>query len=294
MDPDLAAALDAGNGLLRRREHPHLANKVDVALRRRRLAALLPGIYCRAEEASSLVLRGRAACLADPDAVIVGPAASVLSGTGPALDPPELVTVASLRLRAPRVGYRWERRLVPPGLVRRVGGVRVATRPLLALDEASTRPDAVEEALRTGVSASSLVTALSLTPGRRGNRARRRRVGGAVDGAWSAAEARAHAALRRARIAGWRANVGLWDRRGEVKLGYGDILFGEVGLVVEIDGAQHTTAEARRQDAARDLAMARAGWEVVRIPATLVMRTPGEFVAIVRDLLATRAGRASG
>ena len=49
MDPDLAAALDAGNGLLRRREHPHLANKVDVALRRRRLAALLPGIYCRAE-----------------------------------------------------------------------------------------------------------------------------------------------------------------------------------------------------------------------------------------------------
>ena len=67
-----------------------------------------------------------------------------------------------------------------------------------------------------------------------------------------------------------------------------------MGLVVEIDGAQHTTAEARRQDAARDLAMARAGWEVVRIPATLVMRTPGEFVAIVRDLLATRAGRATG
>jgi very-short-patch-repair endonuclease len=39
----------------------------------------------------------------------------------------------------------------------------------------------------------------------------------------------------------------------------------ELGIVIELDGGQHTTNEAQHYDARRDAYMKRLGWRVVRI-----------------------------
>jgi very-short-patch-repair endonuclease len=55
-------------------------------------------------------------------------------------------------------------------------------------------------------------------------------------------------------------------------------------LVVEVDGdAYH--AERAAADGSRDEALGRAGYRVLRLPASLVERRLGEAVALVRDAL---------
>jgi very-short-patch-repair endonuclease len=62
-----------------------------------------------------------------------------------------------------------------------------------------------------------------------------------------------------------------------------DLLAPELRLVVEIDGAYH---EARRDaDARRDRALVRAGYRVLRLDASLVMRDTGAAVARVRQAI---------
>jgi len=289
MNPELASALEAAQGVVRRREHPGMRHALDAALQRGELIAVLPGVYAAAADAAGFVTRARAACRVDPDAVVVGEAAAFVLGWVPA-EPPE-VTVATLRLRTPCRGFRWERRRIPAGLHRVHDGYRIATKAMTALDLTTNREDALELALRKGVTPAELTRALALTPHRRGNADRRRQVTQTSEQPWSPAERKAHAALRRARISGWQANRALYDRRGEVRLGYGDLVFAAYRLVIEIDGDTHRTSEGWSRDAARDLALARAGWEVVRIPASVVLRSPKEFVAIVRELLDARAAR---
>ena len=63
-----------------------------------------------------------------------------------------------------------------------------------------------------------------------------------------------------------------------------DFLAPSVRLIVEVDGATHvdrTTADARR-----DRALERLGYQVLRLPASLVMREPLAAVARVRAALA--------
>ena len=288
MNPTLAALLDAGAGVLRRRDHPDLNHLMDGALRRGELVRVLPGLYARPTDARTLIGRARAVCLADPDAVVTGEAAAFLLRWR-SFEPGEL-TVATLRLRTPYAGFRCERRAIPSGLSRRVDGYRVTTKAMTALDLAATREDALEFALRHGVSPEDLRVALALTPHRRGNETRRRGVRDMGSQPWSPAERRAHTALRKGRISGWSANRAIFDRRGE-KLGYGDLVWRAHGLILEIDGATHRTPEGVARDTTRDLAFARAGWEVVRVPASLVLGDPVGFVELVRELLATRAGR---
>lgn len=288
MHPTLTPALDAGRGVLRRRDHPHLVNHVDAAVRNGGLVRLLPGVYTRPPDASRVEVRARAACLADPAAVVTGDAAAFLLGWQ--ATQPGVVSVATLRLRTPHPGYRWERRSIPERLSRRVDGYRVTTKAMTALDLAAEHDDVLEFALRHGVRPDELRLALTLTPHRRGNRARRRGVRDMVSQPWSVAERRAHAALRRGRISGWQANRAVYDRHGQ-KLGYGDLVWEESRLIIEIDGATHRSPEGMARDAARDLAFARAGWEVVRVPASLVLRDPAGFAALVREVLSSRTGR---
>ncbi len=289
MHPTLSTALAAGFGVIARRDHPELAGAIDVALRRGELRRLLPGTYARADRATSLVVRARAVCVADPDAVVTGLAAAILGGRE-GLRAPATLTVASQRLRRDRPGFRFQRRRIAPELVRTLDGVRFTTRALTALDLAVERGlDELDDALRRGAEPHELQRALLLTPGRRGHAPLRRAVEDLRDRPWSPLEREAHRLLRDAGIGGWRANVGLWDARGERRIGYGDLVFSDHGLVIELDGASYHTDPAR--DAARDLALVRAGWEVIRIGAGLVRKSPQEFINVVRDILRTREYR---
>ena len=53
-------------------------------------------------------------------------------------------------------------------------------------------------------------------------------------------------------------------------------------LVVEVDGGYHGSAERQRSDARRDKRLERAGYNVLRIPATLVVSDVQRAVQLVR------------
>lgn len=60
-------------------------------------------------------------------------------------------------------------------------------------------------------------------------------------------------------------------------------------LDIEIDGAEyHSSEEAIASDRIRDEFMRARGWDVLRIPAKVVFRSPQEAVRRVRDRIATR------
>lgn len=288
MHPDLAP-LVAGHGVVARRTHPALCHAMDAALKAGELVRVLPGAYARPSEAGTVLVRARAVHLVDPDAVVTAHAAAHLLGWEGV--PPRDMVVATRRQPAPVPGIIWERRPLDRTLSRLLDGYRIASKALVALDLSDSVEDAVERALRHGVTPEALQAALALTPNRRGNGTRRMRLAQTRDRPWSVLERKAHAHLRRAGVRGWQANRAIHDRRGE-RIGYGDLVFAAHGLVIELDGRlDHSRPADRARDQARDLAFARAGWEVVRIPSSMVLRTPREFVAAVTDILATRAGR---
>lgn len=292
MHPDVAAALTAGRGLVVRRQHPGLKHAIDHALRTGELERVLCGIYAHAADAHDLAVRARAARLADPNAIVTGAAAAVLGGWKH-IAAPEEITIASHGLRRPQPGFRFERRHIDPTLTRRMDGYVVTTRALTALDLAVAHGDAqLEDALRHGVELRQLKQALLLSPGRRGFAHLREVVHMMRDRPWSPLELAAHKLLRQAHVTGWDANRAIYDRRGEELLAYGDLVWATLHLIVELDGwDSHGRPDARSRDAARDLSLAREGWEVVRIESALVFRQPSAFVRAVQDIVRTRLAR---
>lgn len=287
MHPDLDAALSAGRGVMARRNHPRLKGIIDGAVRRGELTRLLPGIYARTAEARSLEIRARAARLAEPNAIVTGAAAAVLGGWAH-VPPPRDITIATEGLRTTQPGYRFERRRVDPTLTRRMDGYVITARPLTALDLAVEQGDAaLADALRLGVPLLDLNRALILSPGRRGFARLRTTLAMMRDRPWSPLELEAHKLLRQAHVTGWEGNRAIYDARGEELLAYGDLVFGALGLDIELDG-RHVHASARSRDLARDLRLARHGWQVVRVASDLVFSSPAEFVAAVRDIVRLR------
>lgn len=291
MHPQLAHELDRAHGVLDRRKHPGLRHQVDHAVRQGLLVRVLPNIYARPDHADSLETRARAVCLSDPDAVVTGRAAAEIGGWT-ALGRPTALDVATPRVHDAWRGVRLERRRVPRGLVRTVDGVRITTFPLTALDLALREgPARLDDALRRGIELDRIREALTATPRRRGYAGLRRELDLVRDRPWSRLECAAHELLRGASITGWRANRAILAGPGE-RVGYGDLVFEDLWLVVELDGSgYHSEDGDATRDKVRDLRLARLGWEVVRLGSEVVFKTPEEFVAIVRDLVRTRQRR---
>ena len=57
-------------------------------------------------------------------------------------------------------------------------------------------------------------------------------------------------------------------------------------LVVEVDGGYHTAPDRQRSDARRDKRLKRAGYRVLRLPATLIVSNLAAAVAAIRAALA--------
>lgn len=72
-------------------------------------------------------------------------------------------------------------------------------------------------------------------------------------------------------------------------LGYeADFLWPEVRLNVEIDGPQHNTLAAKRDDAQRDRILAAAGYTTLRFTDDDVMERPGEVLKAVSAWVSNR------
>ena len=108
---EIGHLLRTGHGVIRRCDHPHLATSLTYLVTIGRLAAVLPGIYAESSTAGLAGTRMRAAAAREPNGVLTGAAAARLTFW------PEVVldeiSVAVPSRRAPRVGFRWERRTIP-------------------------------------------------------------------------------------------------------------------------------------------------------------------------------------
>ncbi|GAA1039225.1 type IV toxin-antitoxin system AbiEi family antitoxin domain-containing protein [Virgisporangium ochraceum] len=125
--------------------------------------------------------------------------------------------------------------------------------------------------------------------GRRGAPRLVRLIRDASGGAHSAAERRAAALLRAARITGWAANAEIRDSTGLI--GYGDLVFATERVVVELDGwAFHSDPHSFQRDRTRQNRLVAAGWMVLRFTWTDLHDRPDAVIATIRAAL-RRAGR---
>ncbi|MFT3875735.1 MAG: DUF559 domain-containing protein [Propioniciclava sp.] len=291
MRTPLTQALADGRGVVTRDAYPHLIHVIEHAARRGELVRLLPGVYVTADDAGDVRLRARAASVADPDAVITGVSAAIIGGWD-GFATPDAVTVACPRQRRPQAGFAFERRVIDRAFIKRVDGIPVTTFPLTALDLAAEfGDDRIDDALRRGVDPAKLKQALAYSGKRRGFAALRPVVESVRDRPWSKLERLAHEQLRAAGVTGWRANRAIYATHDQ-RVGYGDLVFYDLSLIIELDSvAHHGSYDARARDTMRDRRLQRLGWEVIRVPSDLVLHHTDEFVAIVRDIVTSRASR---
>lgn len=283
MDARLKPLFDAGPVV--RSDHPQMIAQFDYALSKREIVAPFPGVYLLAAAASSHALRVKALLLADPGMILTHASAAHAHGWEPA---PDAVVAASTR--RPRPGYTLVRRQIPPAFVARSGGVPRTSRAWTALDlaRAGRGPTALDDALRRRVPLADLHAALAASPHVPGNEQLRRWLADSRTQPWSPAERAGHEALTRHGVRGWVANHRvIVDADTAFDL---DIAFRSLRLAIEIDGLTHHEGRgAFERDRRRDVALARLGWQVVRFPASWVLRSPASFADAVAGVLAARA-----
>ncbi len=286
MNPHLEAALDTGRGFVARSALPTHQGAIQGALQRGDIVAVLPGIYARAATASDLSTVARAVRLRDPDAVVIRESAAHLQGWWE-VPRPEKLQVASVRLRTSR-RLTLERRAIPRHLTRTLDGLRTTSRAMTAVELVDTLgPVALDNALRRGVPLAELRRAAESRLHCRGVVGRRWWVARSSTRPFSPAERAAHEALRAASLGGWTANAPILDERGDV-IGYGDLVFDDLDLVLEIDGRHHLVDPQLSRDRRRDRRFATRGWMVVRLPADLALSEPAAFVDEARDIVSAR------
>jgi very-short-patch-repair endonuclease len=108
----------------------------------------------------------------------------------------------------------------------------------------------------------------------------REALGLAADGADSVAEVDVLRLVRRAGLPEPGRQVRILGRRHDLAV----LLPDGRTLVIEVDGPQHESPEARWADAAHDADLAAAGVVVLRIPAYAVRHHPDEVVARLREI----------
>lgn len=116
----------------------------------------------------------------------------------------------------------------------------------------------------------------------------REALGLSSDGADSVAEVDVRRLVRRAGLPDPARQVRILGRRHDLAL----LLPDGRTLVIEVDGPQHESPEARWADAAHDADLTAAGVAVLRIPAYAVRQHPDEVVARLRRIRFTAAGDA--
>lgn len=253
-------------------------------LRQGEITAVLPGVYVAAGMAEVREALLAAAMVWDPDAVIVGRTAAALQ-FWPELAAQSIDLALPMRRRAAPTRFRIVHRVIPGQWVNRATGFRCTHPALTAVDLCPELGGAViEQVLRSRqVTLGHLESALVDTPGRAGNRQRRRWLVHSVGRPWSSAEREAQQLLRDGGIDGWVGNRPL---RVRGHLYYPDILFRRQRLVVEIDGFQHARdPEVFQSDRIRQNAFTLDGYATLRYTTHDVRHDRERLLHEVRTML---------
>jgi very-short-patch-repair endonuclease len=270
--------------------------RIDDLLRRRVWARVLPGVYAVDADPCSTMTRIRAAWLwAGEDSVVGGSAAAWWHGLTTGMPSVVEVFVPPHRSRRPQFGVRLIRGEVPESDRTSARGIRLTTVPRTCLDLARwNQNDLLDVALRI-----RKLTPLELPPSL--NRSRRRRgqvrakriAAAAIRNPWSKSELLAQRLLTEAGITGWIANPRVSSALGEV---YPDIAFEAVKVGIEIDGRRfHDEAidpEAFEKDHQRQLALARAGWMIIRVTVRQLLEQADLVIATIRSVITERLAAA--
>lgn len=274
------------DGAIARRNHPELQSALRHLVRRGELVSVLPGVYARWDEATTVRTRVRALMVTDPDAVVTGRTAAHLS-FWPQL-PVDRVTAAVRHARPSSPGFSFVKRTIPPELIVHRNRVRLTSPALTALDLCDVvGGDAIDQVLRTKMSTlSQLHQAMRLNTGRDGNRRRWQLLLDSRDEPWSAAERRCHRLLRAGGITGWRSNLPVEIDGLSYFL---DVGFEKLKLALEIDGREHHIGvEAFETDRWRQNRMVLDGWMVLRFTWRMLEDHPEKVIEMVRQALALR------
>jgi very-short-patch-repair endonuclease len=285
MGESAAELLRAAGGVVRVNGDPASRRRLHYLAGRGELARPLPGVFVAPTALTHLPTLALAAMRCDPNAVITGRTAAAFT-YWPEL-PASVVEVATNYARRDVPGFRFSQRVVPPELVQTLGGVRLTTPALTALD-LCTGPAgaaAIDRALQLrATSVPELRRALSLTPGRPGNGIRRELLRDVKTEGCSPLERTGHRLLRRAGIRNWVAN------RRYLVLGRStrpDVRFLRVRLILEFDGFTfHSSREAFDGDRRRQNPFELVGFTVLRYTDAL-LDDPDEFITQVRHGLRT-------
>ncbi len=250
---------------------------------------MLPAVYGVDVDPCAAGTRIRAAWLwAGDGAVVTGAAAARWLGLTTAMPP-----VIELAAPPPRGSTRADgvvvgRVIIPPEEQQWNDGIVVTSAVRTCLDLARQgKANHLETALRTGrLRVQQLPASLEWSEHRWGQRRARAAVEAVADNPWSYAERIAHQLLRGAGITGWVANKPTPVLGGVV---YPDISFEEIKLAIEIDGRLHhdeaKDSEAFERDHARQLALALAGWFVIRVTVRQLLDEPAVVIATIRRVV---------
>lgn len=285
VDPLLEAALNEGHGLIAWGDVPPIRRRLRSAIARGELVKVAPGLYATPEFAATYDCRLRTVFKLDPDAVLVDDSAAWLARWR--RTEPEYVTCTSTKLRPPP-GIKVTRRTIDPHHITIREGWRVTDPLWTALDLAHLYGgDAIDTALRSGITLEKLRRCFASMPQRAGRRRVRWLLDDSRDLPWSEAERAAHRILRAAGISGWKTNYRV--RRPNGQRAFFDIAFPKLMLALEIDGFEfHSDPRQIERDKARDWEFTQQGWHVVRVPASLVLHHPAEFLAGLIEILRQR------
>lgn len=248
---------------------------------------MLPRVFLVAGHPQTDAARVRAAALwVGTSGAVSGPAAAWWHGMLPA--PPEIIelTVAREHCPRPQPGVCLRRRTLTSADLVKLRGLWVTDKGLTALETAATVADGsvfLDRALQRHVSFTRVYRAYCRNLGARGSARAGDLLVAAADRAESAAERRAVALLRAAKITGWV----LGHHFGNYVI---DIAFPESMLAVEIDGwAWHMGVDRFRADRHKGNALVRARWNLLRFTWHDLTNRPDYVVAEIRAALAAAA-----
>ncbi|SDT46356.1 Very-short-patch-repair endonuclease [Microlunatus soli] len=269
-------------GVILRRDHPELGQRLNRLRRKGELVAVLPGVLV----APDLATDWRTKVIAGlrwlgPDAVLTGHAAARLT-FWPGCSREDAMFLTPRQQRSRR-GWQVMTAVVPPEMIRRHHGIAL-TCPAYTAMMLAGGPDGgnvIDEALRSGsATLQEMRAALAAMPDRTGNQQRRWLLHDSRDKPWSELEREGHRLLRRQRLSRWQTNARVQTAVGDYAV---DVLFDESRVVVEFDGYEyHSKPTAFENDRRRRNALVLAGYTVLNFTWTQVFRDPEWVIGCIR------------
>jgi very-short-patch-repair endonuclease len=284
MHKAIAELLEFTGGIICRRQYPELLTRLEAAVRRGELIAVLPGVYVVPELASDWRTIVRAVPLWNDDAVVIGDAGAALTYWSE-LTPRTVEIACPRRARFQTKGITVCERVIPPELVTRIAGVPIAVPALNAIDLIPRHGgDVIDRALRSRMATlADMYRALDHTPGRRGNGDRRRMLLDSRGEPWSEAERLSHRILRGAGMTRWHANVPIVCNGHKY---FQDILMDDCPVVLEIDGMVHLRREMFETDRRRGNELLLAGRYVLHFTWLMLNQEPDWFISTTQGAIA--------